>query len=77
MELEGVAVHGNSTAKRGQAVTVAGRSVTSSDLLSGHSTFVINERQPRARTIISIVMRRLTTFRSTKYRVYDGGLIRL
>jgi len=39
LKLEGVAVHVNSTAKRGQALfTVAGRSVTSSDLVSGHKT---------------------------------------
>jgi len=28
-------------------------------------------------TLLNIVMRRITTFRSTTDRIYDGGLIRL
>ena len=39
LKLEGVAVHVNSTTKRGQALLrVAGRSVTSPDLVPGHET---------------------------------------
>jgi len=78
LKFEGLAVHVNCTTKTGQAfLRVAGRSVTSSDLVSGHKTYVINERRRQARSIVSTVMRRLTTFRSTTYRIYDGGHIKL
>jgi len=78
LKLEGLAIHVNCTTKRGQAfLRVAGRSVTSSDLVSGRKTYVISERRRQARRIVSTVMRGLTTFRSTTYSIYDGGPIRL